>query len=146
MTAAPNGSSIFPLIFPTQPLPAEFNNDNYAQLLSLINAQCAPSSGGSDSFASITTSALIMNDAANIAVGTATGTQIGTAASQKIGFWGVTPVVQQSLTSFAAATTAAVTTAAGIYGFTTAAQAAGIISLVNQIRAIAIAEGLAVGP
>lgn len=46
MAAAPNGSSIFPLIFPTQPVPAEFNQDNIAQLLALINQQCAPAASG----------------------------------------------------------------------------------------------------
>lgn len=30
----------------------------------------------------------------DIAVGTTTGTKIGTATSQKLGFWNVTPVVQ----------------------------------------------------
>ena len=36
-------------------------------------------------------------DAANIEVGTTTGTEIGTSAAQKLSFWGVTPVVQQSV-------------------------------------------------
>ena len=35
-------------------------------------------------------------DAANIAVDTTTGTQIGTNASQKLGFFGVTPVTQRA--------------------------------------------------
>lgn len=35
-------------------------------------------------------------EGANIAVGTTTGTKIGTAASQKIGFFNATPVVQQT--------------------------------------------------
>ena len=35
-------------------------------------------------------------DAKNIVLGTTTGTQIGTGATQKIGFFGVTPVVQQT--------------------------------------------------
>lgn len=37
---------------------------------------------------------LTLADAANIAVGTTTGTQIGTATSQKIGFYGATPIDQ----------------------------------------------------
>ena len=37
-----------------------------------------------------------MADPANIAVGTTTGTKIGTATAQKIGFWNVTPIVQPS--------------------------------------------------
>ena len=40
-----------------------------------------------------------MADPANIAVGTTTGTKIGTATSQKLGFWNATPVVQQSAIS-----------------------------------------------
>lgn len=35
-----------------------------------------------------------MADGRNIQLGRKTGTQIGTAADQKLGFWGVTPVVQ----------------------------------------------------
>lgn len=37
-----------------------------------------------------------MNDGRNIQLGQTTGTKFGTSASQKIGFFGVTPVVQQS--------------------------------------------------
>lgn len=42
------------------------------------------------------TEALHFADAKNIAFDTNTGTKIGTATSQKIGFWNVTPVIQQS--------------------------------------------------
>lgn len=45
MTAAPNGSSIFPFAVPTQPLTAEFLQDAYVQLLELIASQCAAASG-----------------------------------------------------------------------------------------------------
>ena len=38
-------------------------------------------------------------DAQNIAVGTTTGTEIGTSASQKLGFFGATPVVQPVTTT-----------------------------------------------
>lgn len=37
-----------------------------------------------------------VTDAKNVVLGTSTGTQIGTAANQKLGFFGVTPVVQQT--------------------------------------------------
>lgn len=37
-------------------------------------------------------------DARNIQLGRTTGTQIGTATDQKVGFFGTTPVVQQSAT------------------------------------------------
>jgi hypothetical protein len=36
-------------------------------------------------------------DGGNVAVGTTTGTQIGTSTSQKLGFYGKTPVVQQTM-------------------------------------------------
>ena len=40
-----------------------------------------------------------LDDAANIAVGSTTGTQIATATTQKLGFLGATPVVQQGATT-----------------------------------------------
>lgn len=46
--------------------------------------------------ATITTAGLTLTDAYNIVVGTTTGTQIATAPTQKIGFFGATPVVQQT--------------------------------------------------
>lgn len=43
-------------------------------------------------------------DAKNIVVGSTTGTKIGTATTQKIGFWNVTPVVQPAAAGQAAVT------------------------------------------
>ncbi len=43
-------------------------------------------------------------DATNIVLGTSTGTKIGTATSQKLGFFNKTPIVQQTTTSQTAAT------------------------------------------
>lgn len=45
-----------------------------------------------------------VTDAKNIALGTSTGTQIGTGTTQKLGFWGKTPVVQQVLATGASHT------------------------------------------
>ena len=45
---------------------------------------------------SIDANLLTLGDAVNIAANTSTGTKIGTATSQKIGFWNVTPVIQPS--------------------------------------------------
>lgn len=42
----------------------------------------------------ITNAPLVLDDGVNLVVGTTTGTQIGTAATQKIGFFGTAPVVQ----------------------------------------------------
>lgn len=55
---------------------------------------------------------ITMNDAANIVVNATTGTKIGTATTQKLGFYNATPVVQQATagttTGFTAATGTAV--------------------------------------
>jgi hypothetical protein len=40
-----------------------------------------------------------MDEGANIATGTTTGTKIGTATTQKLGFFNATPVIQQTLTT-----------------------------------------------
>lgn len=47
---------------------------------------------------------MIMVDAMNIATGTGTGMKIGTSATQKLGFWNVTPVAQQVLATGASRT------------------------------------------
>lgn len=83
-------------------------------------------------------------DAANIAAGTTTGTKIGTATTQKLGFYNATPIVQRSGASQAAVTTTAATNTSP-YGFTTAAQADAIVTLVNELRAALVALGLIKG-
>lgn len=50
--------------------------------------------------------AFTLVDAYNFAVGTTTGTKIGTATNQKLGFWNATPVVQPSTTGTATGFTA----------------------------------------
>lgn len=47
-------------------------------------------------FGDLTVDSLTINDGGNVAVGTTTGTKIGTSASQKLGFFNATPVVQPS--------------------------------------------------
>jgi hypothetical protein len=49
---------------------------------------------GANSFTATQTLA----DAANLVVGSSTGTKVGTATTQKLGFWNATPVVQPSTT------------------------------------------------
>jgi len=44
----------------------------------------------------VTAGNLTLADGNAIAVGTSSGTKIGTATTQKLGFWNATPVVQQS--------------------------------------------------
>ena len=87
---------------------------------------------------------LTLDDATNIVLNTTTGTKIGTATTQKLGFWNATPVVQPSAAAQAAvATTAATNTTP--YGYSTAAQADGIITLLNEIRTVLVNTGLMKG-
>lgn len=50
--------------------------------------------GGKGTGGVLSLSNLTMTDAKNIVLDTTTGTQLGTAVSQKLGFWATTPVVQ----------------------------------------------------
>jgi hypothetical protein len=52
---------------------------------------------------------LTVADANNIAVGTTTGTKIGTATTQKLGFFNATPVVQQAAVADATDAATAIT-------------------------------------
>lgn len=49
----------------------------------------------------VSTSGLTFGEGENIAFGTTTGSQIGTSATQKLGFYGKTPVVQRAKASYA---------------------------------------------
>ena len=73
------------------------------------------------------------------------GAKIGLTSGEYIGFWGVTPVVQQSSVSQAAVTTEAAQTIAGSnFGFTSA-QANGIITLLNRLRLDLVTTGIILG-
>ena len=73
------------------------------------------------------------------------GAKIGLTSAELIGFWGVTPVSQPTSASQAAvATTAAQTIAGSNFGFTSA-QANGIITLLNQLRADLVTAGIIKG-
>ena len=48
-------------------------------------------------FASLSCGQITLNDA-NVVLGTTTGSKIGTATTQKLGFWNATPIVQPSST------------------------------------------------
>lgn len=54
---------------------------------------------------------LAITDAKDVSVGTTTGTKIGTAAAQKLGFYNATPVVQQAATGTTSGFTAGAGTA-----------------------------------
>lgn len=80
----------------------------------------------------------------NIVLDTTTGTQIGTATSQKLGFLGATPIIQRAGAAQAAVVTTA-TTQSSPYGFATQAQGDAIVTLVNELRAALVAFGLIKG-
>lgn len=67
-------------------------------------------SAAANEIARFDSTSLTLKDAINFAVGTTTGTKIGTATSQKLGFWNATPIVQPT-TAIAAATFVANTSA-----------------------------------
>lgn len=61
---------------------------------SVIDDRVVCSVVGTDASTYLPLSGGTLSDGANLAVGTATGTRIGAAPSQKLGFWGATPVVR----------------------------------------------------
>jgi hypothetical protein len=83
---------------------------------------------------------ITMADGQDIVLNTTTGTKFGTAVGQKLSLYGVTPVIQRASAAQAAvATTAATQTTP--WGFSTQAQADGIITLINELRAALVALG-----
>lgn len=75
---------------------------------------------------------------------TGTGGMIGTSTTQLVGFHGTAGTVQRAAAAQAAvATTAATTTTP--FGYTTAAQADGIVALLNEIRTVLVNKGLMKG-
>lgn len=97
-----------------------------------------------------------LDDAKNVAVGTTTGTKIGTAATQKLGFWNVTPVVQPAGAAQAALTNSTGGTADGTLeavGATNGGDESGAINnnftelhtLLNAIRTALVGAGIIKG-
>ena len=84
--------------------PISIGNDrlNYAATTGYLSI------GGTDVLALTATTATFV-ESFNIGVGTTNGTKIGTSATQKLGFWNATPVIQFS----AAGTTTGFTAATG---------------------------------
>lgn len=74
--------------------------------------------------------------------GNTDGTGVVASSSEKLAFYGGTPVAKQTLTNAAVATTAAVSTTSNIWGFSTSTQANAIVALVNEIRAALVSVDL----
>jgi hypothetical protein len=93
----------------------------------ITNAWAIYAPGASDQSliaGNLTSGGITMTDGKNIAAGAVTGTQIGTAAAQKLGFFGKAPVVQPAATPVAAVDPATT------------------MALVNDLRAKLITLGL----
>ena len=63
-------------------------------------------------------------------------------SSDKLGFFGTTPVAQQSLTVTTVATTVAVSTTSAIWGFSTSTQANQLIVAVDELLSLVATLGL----
>lgn len=80
----------------------------------------------------------------NISSGTTTGAKICTGTTQKLGFHNSTPVAQRAGAAQAAVAATAATSVTP-FGFTTAAQADALVTLVNELRAALVEKGLIKG-
>ncbi len=82
--------------------------DNHFKVIDSSGSVTDITGAGDDSIGAVTfTGDITISDGENIILDTTTGTQIGTAAAQKLGFLGATPIIQQTTTSQTAATFAA---------------------------------------
>lgn len=72
------------------------------------------------------------------------GVKLGQSATDKVGFHGKTPVAQRSGAAQAAVSTTASTTTSPA-GYATTTQANAIVTLVNELRAAMVANGLIAG-
>jgi UDP-N-acetyl-D-mannosaminuronic acid transferase (WecB/TagA/CpsF family) len=77
----------------------------------------------------------------NVAPNSPDGCHIGKASTDKVGFYGVTPVVQAA--TLTSVTTTAATSTTNAYGYTTAAQADAIVTAVNALIVVVENVGLA---
>lgn len=76
------------------------NGSQLNLMVAIVNSMQGTGTAGAGSFSTLAVSSTETHaEGANIAVGTATGTKIGTSASQKLGFYNATPVVQPAGTS-----------------------------------------------
>ncbi len=72
------------------------------------------------------------------------GCTFGASTSEKISFYGLTPVAQRAGSAQAAAATTGATSTSP-WGFTTSTQANAVVTLVNELRAALVENGLIKG-
>lgn len=101
---------------------------------------------GGSSLGAHTSDTITLNDAANIAANTSTGSKIGTSASQKLALWNATPVVQPSHVADPAACASMTATLTGVDTGTdmTAAQAATIVADLAALKTAIDANNAAI--
>lgn len=75
---------------------------------------------------------------------TGDGLELGQSATDLVGMHGATPVIQRTSASQAAVVTTAPTSTTP-FGFTTSAQAAALVTLVNELRAALVEKGIIKG-
>ena len=73
------------------------------------------------------------------------GTILVKTSTEKLAFYGGTPMVQSTFSNAAVVTTVAVSTSTTVtgWGYSTSTQANAIVSMVNEMRALLVALGLA---
>lgn len=104
-------------------------------IANVTNLQTTLDGKSSTSHTHTTLGGVTFDDAANLVFSTTTGTQIGTAATQKLALWGKTPVVQPAhanQAAISAATAAALTDSTGGTPGTTLAAATNIDTLTDS--------------
>lgn len=87
-----------------------------------------------------------LGDGVDLATGTSTGSKIGTAVSQKLGFWNSTPVVQQASALQSAITPSTDFTGADtVSAATVLAAVQAVETLVNRLRLDLVTVGIIKG-
>jgi hypothetical protein len=84
---------------------------------------------------------ITLGDGDNLVLGTTTGTKIGTAVAQKLGFWNATPVVQPASADQAAPAAYAT----GAFGLDSDANMEAFYDLVVSMRTALVAAGIMKG-
>lgn len=132
--------------------PGQAGTDISGTELTVLDGASAANTGSGKAVITGTSGALAVGgtvtlaDAANVASNATTGTKIGTATSQKLGFWNATPVIQQ-----ASAAQAAVTPSTSFTGSDTVDKATvlaavqAVETLVNRLRLDLVTTGIIKG-
>lgn len=81
----------------------------------------------------------------NVTYNSPDGAMVAQSATEKLGFWGATPVVQRSSAAQTAIGTTTATTGGGVFGFTTSTQFSAAIAQLEEIRAALVQYGFLKG-